>query len=142
MLGNDRVVGRWDRVDRTADGPLVIDYKSAGGDDDSGAPRANPHQDLQLQVYALAYERMYGTRAAKAALHFLETGQRAEMTPQPDALAAVAAVVTSTAAKIRARHFPAEPAKPEYRTCSQCPYVAICPDSWTARQVRAGTALP
>ena len=28
MLGKNRVVGRWDRVDKTEDGASVVDYKS------------------------------------------------------------------------------------------------------------------
>src|SRR5438045_197723 len=37
MLGNDRVVGQWDRVDRTVDGVEVADYKSSvlEGDEDT-----------------------------------------------------------------------------------------------------------
>ncbi|MEK6619809.1 MAG: ATP-dependent DNA helicase [Chloroflexota bacterium] len=139
MLGRDRVVGRWDRVDRSAEGPVVIDYKSTAleeGDDETPQRRAN--QDLQLRLYALAHERMYGVRPAKAVLHFLESGQRGEIAPSDQDLGAVQAVITSTAAKIRARHFPAEPMRPEARTCRQCPYSQICPESWAARAV-AGT---
>ncbi|HVR88506.1 MAG TPA: ATP-dependent DNA helicase [Candidatus Limnocylindria bacterium] len=137
MLGNDRVVGQWDRVDRTPDGAVIVDYKSSSMDDDE-APQRRANKDLQLPVYALAYERMYGVPPAKAALHFLETGQRGEITPTPEALRAIAAVITSTANRIRARQFTAEPRSPEYRTCSQCPYNAICPDSRTRRPVGGG----
>ena len=28
-LGTDRVRGRWDRVDETGDGPVIVDYKSS-----------------------------------------------------------------------------------------------------------------
>src|SRR5439155_23100978 len=35
MLGRDRVVGRWDRVDQTGDGPSVGDYKSTAIDEGS-----------------------------------------------------------------------------------------------------------
>ena len=89
--------------------------------------------DLQLLVYALAYERMYGEPPVKVALHFLGTGERGEYAPQRDAVAAVGAQITSYARKIRERQFPAEPQKPEARTCRACPYSQICPESWTAR---------
>jgi CRISPR/Cas system-associated exonuclease Cas4 (RecB family) len=94
---------------------------------------------MQLPVYALAYQKTVGELPAKTALIFLESGQRGEVTPTPDAMGAIAAVITSTAAKIRARQFPADPERPEARTCGQCPYNAICTESWTARQVRGGT---
>ena len=141
MLGSDRVVGRWDRVDRTEGGAIVTDYKSTALADDNGeAAQKKATSDLQLLVYALAYERMYGERPAKVALHFLETGERGEVTPSEDAVNAVRAQITSTAQKIRARRFPAEPLRPELRTCRACPYSQICPESWVAKGV-AGTSV-
>jgi RecB family exonuclease len=139
MLGRDRVVGRWDRVDRSPEGAVVVDYKSSDIDDrDGDSAQRRAGQDLQLLVYALAYQKMYGEPPAKVALHFLETGQRGEVAPSADAVSAVRAQITATAEKIRARRFPAEPMKPELRTCRGCPYNAICPESWTAKAV-AGT---
>jgi len=136
MLGRDRVVGRWDRVDNTPEGAVITDYKSSALDeDDGGSAQRRAAQDLQLRVYALAHLKMYGSKPAKTVLHFLETGTRGEAVPGDDDIGAVGAQITSTASKIRARRFAADPAKPEARTCRQCPYSAICPDSWTARQV-------
>ncbi len=135
LLGHDRVVGRWDRVDRTKDGAVVIDYKSTALADEGDAAQRKASTDLQLLVYALAYERMYGERPAKVALHFLETGERGEVAPREEAVSAVRARITATAQRIRERHFPAEPLKPEARTCRECPYGQICPESWTARAV-------
>jgi len=138
MLGNDRVVGQWDRVDKTATGAVVTDYKSSLIDGAEDTPQRRAAQNLQLPVYALAYQKTFGELPAKTALHFLETGQRGEVTPTTESLGAIGAMLTATAAKIRARHFPAEPERPEARTCSQCPYNAICTESWSARQVRGG----
>ncbi len=140
LLGRDRVVGRWDRVDRTAQGAVVIDYKSiAPAEEGEEAAQRRATSDLQLLVYALAYERMYGERPAKVALHFLETGERGEVAPREDAVNAVRARITATAQRIRERRFPAEPLKPEARTCRACPFERICPESWSARGV-AGTS--
>jgi ATP-dependent exoDNAse (exonuclease V) beta subunit len=136
ILGNDRVVGQWDRVDKTADGVTVADYKSSVLDGDEDTPQRRAAKNLQLPVYALAYQKTYGELPAKTALIFLETGQRGETKPTADAMGAIGAVISATAAKIRARQFPAEPERPEARTCSQCPYNAICTESWSARQVR------
>jgi CRISPR/Cas system-associated exonuclease Cas4 (RecB family) len=141
MLGRDRVVGRWDRVDRGPDGAVVIDYKSSAlEEDDTDSAQRKATRDLQLLVYALAYERMYNERPAKVALHFLESGQRGEVEPSVDAVSAVRAQISATAGRIRARQFPAEPLKPEIRTCRQCPYERVCPESWVARSV-AGTGV-
>jgi DNA helicase-2/ATP-dependent DNA helicase PcrA len=139
LLGKDRVVGRWDRVDRTPEGAVVIDYKSTAlAEDDGEAAQKKAMTDLQLLVYALAYQRMYGEPPAKVALHFLETGERGEVAPREDAVNAVRAQITATAQRIRERRFPAEPLKPEARTCRACPYERVCPESWFTRGV-AGT---
>jgi len=139
LLGKDRVVGRWDRVDRTPEGAVVIDYKSTAAEDADGeAAQKKATTNLQLLVYALAYERMYREPPAKVALHFLETGERGEVTPRPEAVNAVRAQITSTAQRIRERHFPADPLKPEARTCRACPFERVCPESWFTRGI-AGT---
>src|SRR3990170_5705832 len=90
MLGRDRVVGRWDRVGRPPEGAVVVDYKSSALDDETDSAQRKANQDLQLLVYALAYQRMYGDPPAKVALHFLESGLRGELTPGEDAIRAVA----------------------------------------------------
>jgi len=133
------VVGQWDRIDRTADGAEVADYKSSilDGEEDTAQRRAA--KNMQLPVYALAYQKTFGELPAKTSLIFLESGQRGEVKPTPDAMGAISAVITSTAAKIRGRQFAADPERPEARTCSQCPYNAICTESWSARQARGTT---
>ena len=132
MLGRDRVVGRWDRVDQGAGGAEVIDYKSSAVEEGGEKPQQLANQDLQLRLYALAHERMYGTRPARASLHFLETGRRGTIEPSDADMSVVRTLVTSVAAKIRAREFTAAPAK-GMKTCLECPYHQICPSSLTVR---------
>src|SRR4029079_7160867 len=105
MLGRDRVVGRWDRVDQGPSGAEVIDYKSSAIEEGSDRPQVVANQDLQLRLYALAHQRMYGTRPAKATLHFLETGGLGTITPSDADMSLVSTLITTTAAKIRARVF-------------------------------------
>ena len=132
MLGRDRVVGRWDRVDQSATGAEVIDYKSSAIVEGSDRPQVLANQDLQLRLYALAHQRMYGTRPAKATLHFLETGGLGSIEPSDADMSLVRTLVTTTAAKIQARDFAAAPAK-GVKTCVECPYHQICPSSLTVR---------
>ena len=132
MLGHDRVVGRWDRVDRAAGGAEVIDYKSSAVEEGSDKPQQRANQDLQLRLYALAHERMYGTRPTRATLYFLETGARGTIEPTDADMSVVRTLVTSTAARIRSHDFAAAPAK-GVRTCRECPYHQICPSSLTVR---------
>src|SRR5439155_27219312 len=96
MLGNDRVVGRWDRVDRTPAGPVVVDYKAGADEEGSGRAQRAPNESLQLRLYALAHERVYRERPVRAVLHYLESGERGTATPNDDSLGAVRALVTAT----------------------------------------------
>ena len=139
MIGNDRVVGRWDRVDRTPSGAVVVDYKAGADEEGSGRAQRAAGESLQLRLYVLAHERVYRERPVQAALHFLESGERGVITPTDDSIGAVRALVTSTAAKIRSRDFAPNPKN--LRTCQQCPYHQICPSSLTAR-IATTTAVP
>ncbi len=131
-IGRDRVVGRWDRVDREDEGAVVVDYKSTVIDPDSDEPQRRANQDLQLRVYALAYQRSYGMLPVHAVLHFLESGARGVIQPS-DADASIAAtVIASTAAKIRDRQFGPTPSP---RVCGECPFERICPSSFRASTV-------
>src|SRR5262249_45004475 len=56
-LGNDVVVGRWDRIDGRPEGIVLVDYKSAEVDESEQA-EARAKESLrrgQLGLYALAY---------------------------------------------------------------------------------------
>ena len=131
MLGRDRVVGRWDRVDRSSDGAVIVDYKAGADEEGSGRAQRAANESLQLRLYALAHERVYGERPAHTVLHFLESGERGTVTPTEDSIGAVRGLVTGTATRIRAREFAPNPKG--LRTCQQCPYHQICPSSLTAR---------
>jgi DNA helicase-2/ATP-dependent DNA helicase PcrA len=132
MLGRDRVVGRWDRVDEGGNGATVIDYKSTAIEEGSAKPQRTAQESKQLYVYALAYERMYGSRPAAVVLHFLETGERGTIAPSEEGVSAVRAWIGSTASRIRERDFQANPAR-GVRTCRECAYHQICPSSLTIR---------
>jgi hypothetical protein len=75
---------------------------------------------------------MYAARPARASLHFLETGARGTIEPSDADMSVVRTLVTSVAAKIRAREFAAAPAK-GIKTCLECAYHQICPSSLTLR---------
>jgi DNA helicase-2/ATP-dependent DNA helicase PcrA len=132
MLGRDRVVGRWDRVDSGPAGAVVIDYKSSAIEEGSDKPQRAAQESFQLRLYALAHERMYRHRPSSVVIHFLETGERGAITPTDDSVNAVRAWVTSAAARIRARDFAPAPIK-GVKTCQECPYHQICPSSLTVR---------
>ena len=132
LLGRDRVVGRWDRVDQSPTGAVIVDFKSTALEEGSDKPQRLANQDFQLRVYALAYEKTFRKRPAAVALEFLETGERAEIVPGDADMGSVAAWISSAAARIRARDFAAAP-EHGVRTCARCEYRTVCPSSLTAR---------
>jgi DNA helicase-2/ATP-dependent DNA helicase PcrA len=126
LLGRDRVRGRYDRVDREADGRVVItDYKSSDVRDPATATR-RARESLQLSIYALAYEAQHGQLPDELALHFLESGIVGHSTPSPKRLAKAAEQVTTVSDGIRAGDFAPNPSP---MRCGFCPFREICPDA-------------
>jgi DNA helicase-2/ATP-dependent DNA helicase PcrA len=140
--GLTRLRGRWDRVDETEQGPVIVDYKSSDVRDVERAD-ARAEESLQLQIYALVWREMHRRALpdggpdpqdrpalpARVELRFLETGVVGRHAPtEADADAALLAV-RAAAVGIRARRFQATPS---YQACRYCAYNQICP--YTASQ--------
>jgi DNA helicase II / ATP-dependent DNA helicase PcrA len=122
--GLTRVRGRWDRVDETDEGPVIIDYKSSDvRDPERAEERAS--ESLQLQIYALAWREMHqGRLPTRVELRFLESGVVGRHTPTEEDAEAALAAVRAAAAGIRAQRFNATPS---YQACRYCAYNQICP---------------
>jgi DNA helicase-2/ATP-dependent DNA helicase PcrA len=126
-LGPTRVRGRFDRVDRTPAGVVVIDYKSSDVTDQRRADQ-RARESLQLQIYALAQREMTGEAPAAVELRFLESGLTGRHRPTPEDLARARQAIEAAAAGIRAPRFEATPS---YQVCRRCPYTQICPSTAT-----------
>ena len=126
-LGATKVRGRFDRVDHTPAGVVIIDYKSSDVTEQKKADQ-RARESLQLQIYALAQQEMTGRRPALVELRFLESGLGGRHRPTEDDLKSAAAAVEAAATGIRARRFAATPS---YQTCRYCPYNQICPSTAT-----------
>lgn len=117
--------GRIDRMDRTAEGTVIIDYKSSDVHDQDKA-NARARDSLQLQAYAMAFESENGVLPSRVQLHFLETGVVGTASPDPKRLDKAKSQLRSAAAGIRDGKF--QP-KPDAMTCGFCPYRQICGSS-------------
>jgi len=126
-LGRDRVRGRFDRVDETAAGAVIIDYKSSDVTDQKTADR-RARESLQLKIYALAERAMTGRLPARVELRFLDSGLTGRHTATAQDLREAEEAIKTAAGGIRARRFGATPS---YRTCRQCPYNQVCPSTAT-----------
>jgi DNA helicase-2/ATP-dependent DNA helicase PcrA len=126
-LGLDRVRGRFDRVDETPGGLVIVDYKSSDVTDQKKADQ-RAKESLQLKIYALAQHAMTGRLPARVELRFLESGVVGRHTPTDVDLAKAREAIAEAARGIRHREFEATP---EYQACRYCPYNQICPSTAT-----------
>lgn len=120
-FGDDAVVvGSIDRVDVHEDGSLeVIDYKTSKRVRDRAAVR----RSLQLALYALACEHLYGRLPAVVTLDFVVAGVRISVPIEEIDLDAARAEVVRVAEAIRAERFEPTP----NRLCGWCDFRGLCP---------------
>jgi DNA helicase-2/ATP-dependent DNA helicase PcrA len=121
--GLTRVRGRWDRVDETDEGPVIVDYKSSDVREPEHATQ-RAADSLQLRIYALAWREMFGRLPAAVELRFLESGVVGRHAPTADDAEAALDAVRAAALGIRGRRFRATPS---YQACRYCAYSQICP---------------
>lgn len=118
-----KVIGYWDRVDCGRDGALLIDYKTAEAKVDKADQRAK--ESLQLAIYALSYERVFGELPTELQLRFLTPEVvvgRAK--PTDKTLSWAWESIQKAAEGIRREDF--QP-RPSYKNCQVCAYRTICP---------------
>ena len=125
--GLNRVRGRFDRVDETPQGLVIVDYKSSDVTDQKKADQ-RAKESLQLKIYALAQHEATGRLPARVELRFLESGLTGRHTPTAEDLAIAREAIAAAAHGIRQRRFEATP---DYQACRYCPYNQICPSTAT-----------
>jgi RecB family exonuclease len=124
-VGDDIVVGRWDRIDERPLGIVLVDYKSSELDEpDKAEARARDSlKGGQLGLYALAYTESRQVVPALVELQFVGTGVVGSAEVQAEHLERARERVREAAAGIRAARFPA---RPDQRNCGWCSYRMFC----------------
>jgi len=118
-IGGTAVIGRIDRIDKLADGRVVItDYKT-------GKPQSQEDADesLQLSIYALAAREKWGYHADRLAFYNLEENTSVITGRSDVQLREARLKVESVAANIAAGQFDAKPSF----SCRFCAYRSLCP---------------
>lgn len=114
------VVGSIDRVDCEEDGTLaVVDYKTNRRVKD----RARVAQSLQLAIYALACEHLYGRLPGRVTLDFVVAGLQVTVPTTDLELEDARRAARETAAAVKEGRFDPTPS----RLCGWCDYRALCP---------------
>ena len=120
-IGDVRLRGRIDRIDKDASGFTVIDYKTS-----KAVPSQNElRKDMQLLVYALAVKDMYGSSELQLQVGewFLRSNKKVFFTPEKEAIEAIQTEIQEITRKIHNSEF--DPKKDAWE-CKQCDYKCLC----------------
>ena len=124
-LRNNRIIGRWDRIDILNGKTFIIDYKSSQVKNQKDAD-SKAKESLQLSIYALAYNEIHGFVPDEVRLYFIESGRIGRAKKNKSDLDAVKEKIFTAAKGIRARNYTATPS---YMVCKYCVFNEICPSS-------------
>ncbi|MFC1805118.1 ATP-dependent helicase [Candidatus Omnitrophota bacterium] len=122
ILDNNKISGRFDRVDETQDGDVIIDFKTSNIRTQKKA-NEEVKKSLQLKLYTLAYKNIFGKEPKGVQLRFLETGLVGNYEVKEAELSKVVENVREVSEGIRGQRFEATP---EYNACKFCAYSGIC----------------
>lgn len=123
--------GVFDRVD-VVPGPdeasparrlTITDYKTCVG---AKRPESMVRDSLQLRLYSLAGERIFGVSPAEVVLESIEDGRRGTAVPDDAGGRAALEAISATADGVRGTRFCATPS---FHSCSFCGFKHTCPHS-------------
>ncbi|MFH1198663.1 MAG: UvrD-helicase domain-containing protein [Candidatus Omnitrophota bacterium] len=122
-LGKNKINGRFDRVDDEGDGAVIIDFKTSEVTKQDDADK-KVKESMQLVLYSLAYQNIFGVLPKRIELHFLESGLVGALEVTPEALDKISLKVNEVSNGIRKQLYPAAPS---FMACRYCAYNQICP---------------
>jgi len=123
VLEKDKIIGRWDLVYETREEVIVADVKTSEIRTQERADERTK-ESLQLSIYALAYQKVFGRLPDRVELRFLESGLLGRGTRTEEDLGKTMGRIKEASRGIRARDFTPKPA---YQVCRYCAYREICP---------------
>lgn len=124
--GAVRFTGRWDRVDKTPQGAVIIDFKSTQTADQKEAD-ARTRDSLQMDVYALSFLKTQKMKLAETRLYFLESDIVGRAVKDRANLQRAEGKIREVESGVRRNEFQPDP---DWHNCSLCAYRSICPSSY------------
>ncbi len=118
-----RFIGRWDRVDLTEAGAVIVDFKSTEVKDQKDADK-RAAASLQMDLYALSFTKTQPGPLAETRLHFLESDIIGRAVKGEKEMTRAWDKIVEAEAGIRAGNFEA---RPDWHNCSYCEFRTICP---------------
>jgi ATP-dependent DNA helicase UvrD/PcrA len=121
-LDGRTVTGYIDRIERQPDGGLVvIDFKT--GAKPSNITKSGIREDIQMNVYCMAVQEMYGRLPVRASLYYLKDDRIIDYIPDFESIGAFKERLQGMIAAVCAEEFVA---KPSYMGCRTCDYTDLC----------------
>ncbi|MCJ7680455.1 MAG: PD-(D/E)XK nuclease family protein, partial [Candidatus Aminicenantes bacterium] len=118
--------GRWDRVDVGPDGAVIIDFKTTEVADQKEADKRTA-DSLQMDLYALSFEKTEKTPLKEVRLHFLESGIVGRAVKGKKETARARDAISRAEEGIRSDIYDAAP---DWHNCGLCAFRTICPYSY------------
>jgi DNA helicase-2/ATP-dependent DNA helicase PcrA len=122
ILENNKITGRFDRLDMEEDSAVIIDFKTSEITKQAEADKRTK-ESLQLDLYALAYKNISKELPKRLELHFLESGLIGSKSVKEENLEKVIDKIKEVSRGIRKQDFSPTPA---YMACTYCAYNQIC----------------
>lgn len=121
-----RFRGRWDRIDYTEAGGVIIDFKATEVKDQREADRKT-RESLQMDLYALSFVQTQDIPVAETRLYFLGSDIVGRAQKGEKELAKALEKIKTAEHGIRHQDFAA---KPDWHNCNYCEFKTICPSSY------------
>jgi RecB family exonuclease len=125
VLGNNRIDGRWDRVDDRDGEIVIVDFKSSEVYQQEAADKRTA-DSLQLAIYAMAYRNAYNRMPDWTELRFLESGLTGRAPVTDKRLRKTEEMILEAASGIRRRDYAANSG---YQNCRYCAFAEVCPSA-------------
>jgi len=122
IVDNIKIIGRWDRVDINGNTAVITDYKSSDVKDEKDALK-RAKESFQLDLYALAYEKIFNKPVQTVQLYFIESGITGAVTKTAVDIEKTISTIKDVAGRIRDGAFMP---KPDFMNCRYCSYQALC----------------
>ena len=121
-----KFTGRWDRVDSTEQGAVIIDFKATEVKGQKEADKKT-RDSLQMDLYALSFLRTQDKPLLETRLYFLESDIIGHAQKKEKELDKAMEKIKEAEEGIRSQNYTA---KPDWHNCSLCEFRSICPSSY------------
>ena len=122
MIAGRTVKGFIDRIEKTPEGGyVVIDFKT--GSKPSDLTKNTIPENLQMNVYSLTVQQLFGSVPERASLFYLKDEKMVDYHPSLESMGVFRTRIEGLITQICAEEFEA---KPSERTCRRCDFGEVC----------------